>query len=143
MKEKVEIMQTPYEYKKLIKQRILTEQIIMECICRVNERIKNCQDKLQKYKNVHYFDYPYHIESYIERYEKQIVMYSSMKNELLSIYYSDFKIKQINDDFQTFGMQTANLLSVQFVNKVLSLIKSGNYTYQKSNAKKKEAKTNE
>lgn len=136
-------MQTPYEYKKLIKQRILTEQIIMECICRVNERIKNCQDKLQKYKNDHYFDYPYHIESYIERYEKQIVMYSSMKNELLSIYYSDFKIKQINDDFQTFGMQTANLLSVQFVNKVLSLIKSGNYTYQKSDAKKKEAKTNE
>lgn len=91
-------MQTPYEYKKLIKQRILTEQIIMECICRVNERIKNCRDKLQKYKNDHYFDY---------------------------------EIKQIDDDFYTYGMQTANLLSVQFVNKVLSLIKSSNYTYQK------------
>lgn len=63
----VKIMQTPYEYKKLIKQRILTDQIIMECICRINERTKNCRNKLQKYKNDYYFDYPYHIESYIER----------------------------------------------------------------------------
>ena len=136
-------MQTPYEYKKLIKQRILTDQIIMGCISRVNERAKNCRNKLQKYKNDYYFDYPYHIESYIERYEKQIAMYYSMKNELLSIYYSDLEIKQIDDDFYTYSKDTNELLSVQFVNKVLSLIKSGNYTYQKSDTKKKETITNE
>lgn len=136
-------MQTPYEYKKLIKQRILTDQIIMECICRVNERAKNCQNKLQKYKNDYYFDYPYHIESYIERYEKQIAMYYSMKNELLSIYYSDLEIKKIDNDFYTYDKNTNELLSVQFVKQVLQLIKSGNYTYQKSNAKKRESKIDE
>lgn len=135
-------MQTPYKYKKLIKQKILTEQIIMECICRINERIKNCRNKLQKYKNDHYFDYPYHIESYIERYENQLDMYCSMKDELLSIYYADLEIKQIDDDFYTYGKDANELLSVQFVKQVLSLIKSGNYTYQKADAKKKE-KSNE
>ena len=136
-------MQTPYEYKKLIKQRILTDQIIMGCICRVNERAKNCRNKLQKYKNDYYFDYPYHIESYIERYEKQIAMYYSMKNELLNIYYSDLEIKKIDNDFYTYDKNTNELLSVQFVKQVLQLIKSDNYTYQKSNAKKRESKTDE
>lgn len=57
--------------------------------------------------------------------------------------YSDLEVKRINDNFRTFGLETDGLLSVQFVNKVLALIKSGNYTYQKSDAKKGETKAHE
>lgn len=209
-------MRTPKEYTKLVKQGVLTDQIIAECIYSVNKRAKNCRDMVDAY----WYAYEYR-QKYIDKKDE----YYRMKENMLTLYqpicihrqtlnvyrrraranetgyqkrkkkfekdiveigmiyskkaqkeveyfdyldrrdektlyflfyeigeysfhkpiskkqkkkYPELKIIQIDDDFYTYGKDTNELLSVQFVKQVLQLIKSGNYTYQKSNAKKKE-----
>lgn len=43
--------------------------------------------------------------------------------------YSDLEIITIDSDFHTEGASIEDLISVQFVTKLVNLIKSGNYTY--------------
>lgn len=43
--------------------------------------------------------------------------------------YSDLEIVTIDSDFHTEGASIEDLISVQFVTKLVNLIKSGNYTY--------------
>ena len=42
--------------------------------------------------------------------------------------YTKLQIKEIDQDFKTHGANIEGLLSTQFVNKVLSLLQSGDYT---------------
>ena len=42
--------------------------------------------------------------------------------------YTKLQIKEIDQDFKTHGANIEGLLSTQFVNKVLSLLESGDYT---------------
>ena len=42
--------------------------------------------------------------------------------------YTNLQIKEIDKDFKTHGANIEGLLSTQFVNKVLSLLQSGDYT---------------
>lgn len=58
-------MKTPYLYNKNIKNKILTDQMLAECIYSVNKRAKNFRDKAQEYRyanrsrrgwNFYYYD---------------------------------------------------------------------------------------
>lgn len=45
--------------------------------------------------------------------------------------YKQLEIKRIDDDFYTQGKEIQDLISIQFVKKVIDKIKEGNFIYQK------------
>lgn len=82
-------MQTPKEYTKNIKNKLLTTNMVIECLFSVNKRAKNCRDKereyREKYKWNRYCD-KYGTE---ERYREKKEEYYSQKEKLLSLFYPD------------------------------------------------------
>ena len=153
------------KFKKLIDQKILTDDILGACIYGCNKRAKNYRDKLR--------EYPRYSRYRGNCYEK-IDLYYRMKDELLSIvkpvavhwqnqldydeslitkyffYYSvgsysfhkPIEAKDVDpsllkyklENFYTTGEDYRNLVSVQFCEKVLELIRSKDYTYLSTTA---------
>lgn len=68
-------MKPQKNYKSNIEKRIITEDMLSDCLYSVNKRAKNCRDMIQKYR---YTDYA---EGYRERRDK----YYSNKDTLLSL----------------------------------------------------------
>ena len=199
-------MRTPKEYTQNLKQKIITKQMLSDCIYSINNRALNSRDN--EYKYTHYIPDPY---GNANKYRKKKLEYYSMKRVLLSIlepshiqkcevlqrkrtydyeegyeeilesgnqviycgYYDpdrkehvEFVVQMIpqtvyylvyqvgNCSFRlpiqqsdvirrpnldvkdagrippVYGDITVDMLSVQFVEKVLKLVKSGNYTLQ-------------
>ena len=50
-------MQTPKEYTKNIKNKLLTTNMVIECLFSVNKRAKNCRDKEREYREKYKEDF--------------------------------------------------------------------------------------
>ena len=69
-------MKTNKSYLNNVKNGIITEEMLSECLFSVNKRAKNCRDKAKMYK--HQYDYA-------QKYEEQKDKYYALKRILLSI----------------------------------------------------------
>ena len=193
-------MKTPKKYSENLKQRIITDDMLADCIYSANKYAKNHRDQERKYRekyrsNRYIYDRFHDEEKSREKKEK----YYSMKDKMLSLidpicihkttynksyyiggyddydddeydfddenegecveeqvdnYFLFYRIANhsfhtpIDDSFNisknypdleiidigelnTYGCERNNLLSPQFVKKVVSLIESGNYVYSR------------
>ena len=83
-------MKTNTKFLKLIKDKIITEEILELCLYSVNKRAKNCRDKKAEYrdhiKSMRYFNH-YYYDKYdnIDKYNNKMNEYYDMKDILLSI----------------------------------------------------------
>ena len=73
-------MRTPKEYTQNLKQKIITKQMLSDCIYSINNRALNSRDN--EYKYTHYIPDPY---GNANKYRKKKLEYYSMKRVLLSI----------------------------------------------------------
>lgn len=175
-------MKTPKEYSENLKNRVLTKNMLIDCLFSVNKRAKNCRDKEKEYRNKSknkinkfYYDkydtegkyrekkeeYYFHKEKILslftpscihkEKYydqDMQEVVYFvdvlMLKEKYYLFYdmgeysfhtpicekdlelYSNLEIKEINT-LLTYGKEIKELVSTQFVKKVIDLIDSGQY----------------
>lgn len=73
-------MNTPKAYWDNLKKRIITVDMLSDCIYSVNKRAKNCRDKEKEYRNRRY-------DTYLNewRYREKKEKYYKMKDELLSL----------------------------------------------------------
>lgn len=104
-------MKTPREYFQNLQNKIVTKQMLVDCLYSVNKRAKNCRDKEREYRqeyqnNYHYFRYNKFDNEYAYRQKKE--QYYQYKEELLSILtptcihkepwgYERKRIKDIDD----------------------------------------------
>lgn len=56
--------------------------------------------------------------------------HSPITKEIIKKDYSDLKIERIDDNFYTEGKEIEELLSVQFVNKLIELVKTNDFEYR-------------
>ncbi len=79
-------MKTPKEYTDNIAKRIITSQMLSDCLFSVNKRAKNCRDKAREYRQ-YYRNNRYVYDKYntIEKYDDQKEEYYGQKEKLLSI----------------------------------------------------------
>lgn len=135
-------MKTPKSYQNNIKNRIITKEMLVDCLYSSNKRAKNYRDKEREYREYsRYNRYFYDKYDNIGKYEKDPIYFyylfydlnsahsfhTPIKEKDISKKYSDLKIVEINE-LNTFGATIENLISNQFVKKVIELIKSGDYT---------------
>lgn len=100
-------MKPSKEYKENLKNNIITSDMLYDCIYSVNKRAKNYRD----------------LKNFYNRY------YYSNLNKMKE--YKQLEIERIDDDFYTQGKEIQDLISIQFVKKVIDKIKEGNFIYQK------------
>ena len=183
-------MKTTKEYIKKIKQRIITTQMLEDCLYSVNKRAKNCRDQIRKYdswcRRNRYLDIWDYMEKYYDKRDKyyaeketflqllkpccihaeKIVSHrnheEAERNQYYLFYkmphrsfhtpldfvnrehrdwsdedklrwiaenYGELPIVKLADNILTKGHDVEDLISCQFIKKVIDLIKSGNYTY--------------
>lgn len=82
-------METPKEYSKNLKNKILTTDMLVDCLFSVNKRAKNCRDKEREYRDKnrnHYYTDKYNTE---EKYRKKKEEYYSQKEKILSLFTPD------------------------------------------------------
>ncbi len=75
-------MKTPKLYIENFKNKIITQDMLCDCLFSVNKRAKNCRDKIREYKS---YRYAYHQWDYIDDYEDKRDNYYDMKNKLLTV----------------------------------------------------------
>lgn len=157
-------MKTPKKFTDLLKQNIITYEMLGYCIYSCNKRAKNYRDKAREYRHYRYAKYNYEEnateqkEKYYmekadllsilkptcihkiqqERYDEMMDIYFlnydvygfSFHSDELSSYelkeHSDLEIKDIGD-LNTTGRDINDLISTQFVEKVLKLIETKQY----------------
>lgn len=154
-------MKTTKEFRKNLKDRILTEEMLGSAIYSVNKRAKNMRDQQEYYRIKRLNDPDWYDKFHNEKkYKRKKQEYYRKKEKLLSVlvpacihvddnnnyflYYQcgefsfhkpiqksqcskyNLEIIQIKD-FYTFGKDIHELLSVQFVDKILRLIDEGDY----------------
>lgn len=73
-------MRTPKEYTQNLKQKIITKQMLADCLYSVNKRAKNCRDS--EYKYTHYVQDHY---GNANKYHRKKLEYYGMKRVLLSV----------------------------------------------------------
>jgi hypothetical protein len=56
--------------------------------------------------------------------------HSPITEEIAKKSYPDLKIEKIDDNFYTEGKEIEELLSVQFVNKLIELVKTNKFEYR-------------
>lgn len=73
-------MRTPKEYTQNLKNKIITKQMLADCLYSVNKRAKNCRDNERKY-------YRYRTDYYgkADNYRKQKEEYYSQKDKMLTL----------------------------------------------------------
>lgn len=82
-------METPKEYSKNLKNKILTTDMLVDCLFSVNKRAKNCRDKEREYRDKnrnHYYTDKYDTE---EKYREKKEEYYSQKEKILSLFTPD------------------------------------------------------
>lgn len=88
-KKGLRYMKTPKEYSKNLKNKVLTKNMLMDCLFSVNKRAKNCRDKEKEYRNksknkINKFYYDkYDTE---EKYREKKEEYYSQKEKILSLF---------------------------------------------------------
>lgn len=148
-------MRTPKEYTQNLKQKIITKQMLADCLYSVNKRAKNCRDNEHKYeegygeilKSGNYInnsgfydpDRREHVEFVVQMIPDTVYYLTyTVSNRTFRVplaeaeieKYPDLEIVDVGRITPVYGDITADMLSVQFVEKVLKLVKSGNYTLQ-------------
>lgn len=76
-------MKTPKEYSNNLKNHIITDGMLENCLFSLNKRAKNCRDKIREYSRNRYISLVK--LDYGEVYEKKMNEYYSKKEELLKI----------------------------------------------------------
>ena len=183
-------MLTPKNYSKNLKSKIITEDMLSDCLYSANKRAKNMRDKKNEYRGTYdadnnfekysdleatYYSYKDTLLSlvspiliheqtteytYREFYSDEYVMYPeegedfdyvTENNYLYFLYYEvgehsfhtplgkfdekqkfihkNLPILPISSNFYTHGANIDELISAQFVKKVIELVKSGDFTY--------------
>ena len=56
--------------------------------------------------------------------------HSPITEEIAKKSYPDLKIKRISDNFYTQGKEIEELLSIQFINKLIELVKTNDFEYR-------------
>ncbi len=202
-------MKTPKSYNDNLKQKIITKDMLVDCLFSVNKRAKNCRDKEQEYRDFYRYT-PYMRDKYhsVASYREKKNGYYEQKEKLLTLvqptcihqedssrkrrirnyepeyrkfarkgkyihegsyfdydmgevffidilepvkryylfydlgtcsFHSPIQEEQLSSDtgleikkigqLKTKGKEIGDLISVQFVKKVIDLIESGTYTY--------------
>ena len=131
-------MKTPLEYTKNLKNHIITPQMLLDCLYSSNKRAKNWRDKEQEYREFYRSSrYSY------DKYDNVAIAYHyylfySIGSDLAHTFHtpiSEDDAKKYNldivdiDTLYTEGHDIHDLISNQFVTKVVTLIESGNYMY--------------
>lgn len=141
-------MKTPKKYSDLVNQNKITEEILGEVIYSINKRAKNWRNQKRKYKNYlldQYDSYDNAVDNEKKYYKMKSDMLEKFMYKLLryklddSLYYLYYKIGgytfhqpiekselenfkdldvDVLEDFETFGRDATELLSVQFCKKV-------------------------
>ena len=73
-------MRTPKEYTQNLKQKIITKQMLSDCLFSVNKRAKNCRDNEHKYSKYR-TDYYGNADNYRQQKEE----YYSQKDKMLTL----------------------------------------------------------
>ena len=73
-------MRTPKEYTQNLKQKIITKQMLADCLYSVNKRAKNCRDNEHKYSKYR-TDYYGNADNYRQQKEE----YYSQKDKMLTL----------------------------------------------------------
>lgn len=73
-------METSKEYANNIKNKIITDAMLQDCLYSVNKRAKNCRDKERQYRSTRYEKY-----GSIERYHEKKEQYYKQKEILLTV----------------------------------------------------------
>lgn len=141
-------MKTPKKYSDLVNQNKITEEILGEVIYSINKRAKNWRNQKRKYKNYlldQYDSYDNAVDNEKKYYKMKSDMLEKFMYKLVryklddSLYYLYYKIGgytfhqpiekselenfkdldvDVLEDFETFGRDSTELLSVQFCKKV-------------------------
>lgn len=181
-------MTTKREYSLNIKNKIITSDMLEDCLFSVNKRAKNCRDKIRDYnyrmwqnrylrnsrlwddrnryedKRDHYYELKeklltllnpicIHKEQFYDRKDQLVVnhyLYYKMskhsfhrplkippdtdKGEWMKEMFPNLPIVDLEDPIETHGECTTDLISCNFVKKVLDLIESGDYTFEEKKA---------
>ncbi len=70
-------MKTPSTYKKNLENRVITLEMLRDCLFSVNKRAKNCRDKERKYRNNDF--------EYQDKYREKKEEYYDLKEKLLTL----------------------------------------------------------
>ena len=117
-------MKTSKEYFNNLKNGILTSEMLYDCIYSANKRAKNNRDGKNYYgKSFLYF----------LLYEMPQGTFHSPIDETEIRDYKHLEIERIDDDFYTYGENFEELISVQFVKKVIKLAKENKLKYIEKN----------
>ena len=101
--ERLKIMKTPKLYAENLKNRIITQDMLCDCLFSVNKRAKNCRDKIREYKSYRYFEHKW---DDIKVYEDKRDSYYKMKNQLLTVLNPICIHKVTHYDFYTDGIRS-------------------------------------
>lgn len=74
-------MKTPKLYQKNIKNRVITSDMLSDCLYSVNKRAKNCRDQARNYNHSAYRYADYYYSGYVDSMEK----YYDIKEKLLQL----------------------------------------------------------
>lgn len=79
-------MKTPKEYSDNLKQKIITKDMLVDCLFSVNKRAKNCRDKEQEYREFYRY-MPYVRDKYhsVASYREKKNEYYEQKDKLLTL----------------------------------------------------------
>ena len=147
-------MKTSKEYSNNLKNGILTSEMLYDCIYSANKRAKNNRDGKNYYKYSRYYDSYlekmneyYNMKDYLLKKFLKPKLIHKQKIENFLLYempqgtfhspideteikdYKDLEIERIDDDFYTYGEDFEELISVQFVKKVIKLVKENKLKY--------------
>lgn len=118
--EKKRVFSTEKDYDKLLQEKS------NDIIWKGAYSVKDSEESIE----VEFFDYKLGRKKYLYFLFYEIGEYSFHLpiSEQKAKKYTKLQIKEIDKDFKTHGANIEGLLSTQFVNKVLSLLQSGDYT---------------
>lgn len=84
-------MKTPKEYTNYLKNKVITTDMLVDCLFSVNKRAKNCRDKEREYREKYRHDRYGTEEKYREKKEE----YYSQKEKLLNLFKPDCIHKEV------------------------------------------------
>lgn len=116
-------MKTPKKYLDSIDNGVITKEILVDCLRSVNERERNCIEKKREYSNFYRTNYYSKAYKTSNQYRYSVMSdgYREYRTILLSV--GCFHKREIDSLCET------DLLSMNFVKKVIALIESENYSY--------------
>ena len=118
--EKKRVFSTEKDYDKLLQEKS------NDIIWKGGYSVKDSEDSEESIE-VEFFDYKLGRKKYFLFYEIGEYSFHLPISEQKAKKYTKLQIKEIDKGFKTHGANVEGLLSTQFVNKVLSLLQSGDY----------------